>query len=612
MFVLIAGPQGSAKRVDLMSMAGALRHAARPPLPWLDDAGRAGIAASVAGTLPEDAFDRSPLADERTVFAAQARLDNRAELERTLGLPPTEAAETADTTLLFHCYQRWGEDCVQHLVGDYAFAVWDRHFGRVIAAADCLATVPLFYAARGDGLLMSTQLGALLAHPDAPRMLDLDALALMPAPKSIGGSTPYRNIRQVPGGHLLTWDGSGLRLRRWWQPDTSIRRRRDSRECVEEARPILEQAVRTAMRTAGPVATTMSGGLDSSLVSAMAARMLRNEGREITAYTSIPEPGLAVVERPGWDADDFPFTADIAAMHGNMRHVAITPEGACPLDILSETHAASRTPVRNGANFLWFGKMAAQVRAAGGTMLLVGEKGNATVSRNSTGIVALQLRQGRGLAAWRLAKALAKGEDRPLWRLLARGVLGPHRLLPDRPGLAMLMPAWRDRVQSHLASYYQGMSTRERDVAFLMRPREAWGVDSLAQWGVQFRDPLANRRLMECLLTFPPEAFIQEGRFRGLARTLGRGLLPDSVRLRHTRGAQVPEHPSLIARDAERYLAVVASLSAHPQVREIFNLDALRRMILDLRDGRMALHVSITVDRVIDCALFIAAHEAAR
>ncbi|WP_437882156.1 asparagine synthetase B family protein [Pseudomonas sp. LRF_L74] len=612
MFVLIAGPQDQAGQGALMPMADALRHAARPPVSWWDDNDRAGVAASVAGTLPEDVFDRSPLIDERVVFVAQARLDNRPELERALGLSPAEAAMTADTALLFLCYRRWGEECVQHLVGDYAFASWDRQSGRVTAAADCLATVPLFYAEVADGLLMSTQLGALLAHPEAPRTLDLEALAMMPVPKSIGGSTPYRDIRQVPGGHLLSWGDDGLRLRRWWRPDTSILYRRDPRDYVEEAGALLQQAVRATLRTSGSIASTMSGGLDSSLVSAMAAQMLREEGRGITAYTSVPEPGLAVVERPGWDADDFPFAADIAAMHDNMRHVAIAPDGASPLDIVPQTHAFSRTPVRNGANYLWFGKVAAQARAAGGNVLLVGEKGNATSSRYGSESIAMHLRRGQGLAAWRLAAALARGEDRPLWRLLARGVLGTQRIVPDQPGLALLMPAWRARVRPRLASYYQGMDVRGRAIAFLMRPREAWGVDALAQWGVQFRDPLANRRLMECLLRFPPEAFVQDGRFRGLARALGRGVLPDSVRLRHTRGAQVPEHPSLISRDAQRYLAIVESLKQSPQVREIFDLDTLRRLIIGLRDGRMALAEAITVDRIIDCAMFTAAHEAAR
>lgn len=612
MFVLIAGPQGRVRPVDLTAMAGALRYPARPPMSWLDDTGRAGIAASIAGTAPEDSFDRSPLIDEKTVFAAQVRLDNRTELERTLGLSSAEAAGMADSALLFQCYRRWGDDCVRHLVGDYAFAAWDRHAGRVTAAADCLAAVPLVYAVSGDCLLMSTQLGALLAHPEAPRALDLEALALMPAPKSTGGSTPYRDIRQVPGGHLLTWDDRGLRLRRWWRPDTTLRRRRDSREYVEEARSVLHQAVRATLRTAGPVAATMSGGLDSSLVSAMAAHRLRDEGREMTVYTSVPEPGLPVTERPGWDADDFPFAAEIAAMHGNMRHIAIAPDGASPLDLMPQTHAFSRTPVRNGANYLWFGKIAAQTRAAGGTVVLVGEKGNATLSRMGTESIATLLRRGQGLSAWRLAAALARGETRSPWRLLARGVVGTRPVAPDLPGAGLLMPAWRDRVQSRLTSYYRGMKERDKAVAFIMRPREAWGVDSLAQWGVQFRDPLANRRLMECLLTFPAEAFIQDGRFRGLARALGEGLLPDSVRLRHTRGAQVPEYPSLIARDAERYLSVVAFLKQSPQVREIFDLAALSGLIVGLRDGRMALDEAVTIDRVMDCAMFIAAHEAAR
>ena len=612
MFALVSSRAGSAEHEALHRMATALRNGRRGTRYWLDVQGRAGFVADNAQFLPQDHFDHHPLAEAQRVLVASVRIDNRPALEHAFALTADEAARTADSSLLLMAYRRWGEACVQHLVGDYAFAVWDRISGRLFAATDCFGTMPLWYATVGPRLIAASQLGAVLVHPDVPHDLDLDSLALMPMPKSVRGTTPYRAVRRLPGGHVLIHDDQGTRLQRWWNPETGvITRHRDRRDYAEQAGALLRQAVESALRSHGPVASTLSGGLDSTLATALAAHALAKRGDSLNAYTAVPEPGLATFERPGWESNDFAHAAKVAALHTNVRHVAVSPQRRCTLALVPEIHAHSHTPTRNSGNYLWLDRMAAAVRASGGTALLIGDKGNSSTSLSGDRAVHALVRSLHWLSAWRLSCEVERGEGLPVWRQWARAFVPRQVGGDDRfPGLQFLSPHWAARLAKQRVNYYAGLGPRSQALAFQMRPGDSWSADAVAQWGIQLRDPFADRRLAECLLTFPLEAFVQEDRFRGLARAIGQDLLPENVRLRRNRGAQLPEAASLVALHAKHYLDTLDLLTPSPTVSDLFDLDTLRRAILALRNGDLDPSLAITVDRVLDVACFIVRHEA--
>ena len=207
MFTLIASPRADVDERELTAMSAALRSSARPVAQFREADGRAGLAAGVLGTLPEDTFDRQPLVNDDLAFVAQARLDNRDEILQRLDVPREHWAGMADSAVLYQAYRRWGEDCPQALTGDYAFAAWHRGSGKVVAAVDHLATARLYFAQLGTTLVLSTQLGAMLSHPGLPKDLDLSALGLFVMPRIEQGTTPYKNVHQLQGGHVLTWRG---------------------------------------------------------------------------------------------------------------------------------------------------------------------------------------------------------------------------------------------------------------------------------------------------------------------------------------------------------------------------------------------------------------------
>jgi asparagine synthase (glutamine-hydrolysing) len=616
LFAIIAGAEACVTTHLLAVMGQSLRRSVRPPTLWLDEQGRAGVAAGVAGLLPEDVFDRQPLLDRGLAFACQARLDNRDELMSELSVPRCQWPVLSDSDVLYRCYRQWGQRCVQKIFGDYVFAAWHRDSGKLVAAVDHFASAPLFYAECGTTLVASPQLAVVLACPQVPRDLNLQALGALLAPKSLIGATPYRAVRALPAGHLLIRDAGRLRLERWWQPDRDTRTHyRDPRNYVALASALFGQSVQARLRTTGAIATTMSGGLDSTLVSATAARLSADRGVEITAYTSVPEPGLARVQRQGWDSCDFEYAAAVARMHPNVRHVSIQPGGLCPLDLMPAIHAHSRTPVRNSANHLWLGRISRIAAESGARIILTGQRGNSSISASGNGAIEELLRAFRWRAALQCAVELRHAERRSISRSIAATVWGPlkrtaHWQRAVRfPGTAYLNAMFRSEVETLLIDDYAGLPPNEFRGAFLTSIRQPWLADPLVQWGVQWRDPTSDRRLVESLLSFPIEAFTIGGRHRGLARAMGEGLLPDIVRLRRTQGSQAPEHPSMVAAHCTKYRNAADAVAGSALFRSICDLDYLRHAIQDLASGSMDRVKAQSVDRALDAGLFIAANE---
>jgi asparagine synthase (glutamine-hydrolysing) len=175
-----------------------------------------------------------------------------------------------DTEVILHGWNRWGEDCLRHFDGMFAFALWDPRDRSLLLARDRLGKKPLYYAALPDGLcLFGSELKALAAHPALPRELDAEAVAdffaygYVPDPKSI-----YRAARKLPPGHFLRWRRGGApELRQWWDlplDDT----RGDAADVVAQ----LEAATRRRLIADVPLGAFLSGGVDSSaVVSQMAA-----------------------------------------------------------------------------------------------------------------------------------------------------------------------------------------------------------------------------------------------------------------------------------------------------------------------------------------------------
>jgi len=218
---------------------------------------------------------------ENLWLSANARIDGREELIRKLGLkePPT------DEELILNAYETWGEDCVKHLIGDFAFAIWDERSQRLFCARDHFGVKPFFFTHIGGHFNFSSSLNALRIDPRVSDTLNEIAVGdyLLFGVNQDHSTTIFKDIQRLPPGHTLTVVNNVVKIRRYWTPSTPAEVRfRDSESYVERFSELFSHAVADRLRT-DRVAISMSGGLDSTSLAAVA----REQGATVNAFSVV-------------------------------------------------------------------------------------------------------------------------------------------------------------------------------------------------------------------------------------------------------------------------------------------------------------------------------------
>ncbi|MFE0018216.1 asparagine synthase (glutamine-hydrolyzing) [Mesorhizobium sp. NPDC059054] len=211
---------------------------------------------------------------DNLVISYNGEIFNYVELRNELIAKGRQFRTRSDTEVILQLYDEKGLDCLDELNGDFAFALWDARQGRMILARDRMGVRPLFYTQRSDTLFFASEIKALLAVPGIEARLDplaLDQIFTLWTP--LAPRTAFQGISELPPGHLMIVESGRVEQRAWWRQTYldagDIRPRSDA---VEELRALLDDATRIRLRADVPVGSYLSGGLDSSLVSALAAR----------------------------------------------------------------------------------------------------------------------------------------------------------------------------------------------------------------------------------------------------------------------------------------------------------------------------------------------------
>jgi asparagine synthase (glutamine-hydrolysing) len=554
--------------------------------------------------LPEDAFDRQPLMGGagRYLLVADIRLDNRDELLGTLEISAAEARTLSDAAILLAAIERWDESCLERLVGDYAFALWDGKGRRLLLARDPLGQRPLHYHRGNKFFALASMPKGLHALAEVPYAPDEDRiaefLALMP---ETGTQSFFHGIERVEPGYVVTVTPTGLAARRHWQPSRRTIVLRRPEEYSEALRDLLDQAVRCRLRGAQDIGTQLSGGFDSAAVAATAARLLASSGRRVIAFTAVPREGYDGPAPGNRIADEGPYAAATAALYPNMEHVLIRSEGRLPLDDLDHSFFLFERPVLNICNIGWLNSINDAVRERKLTILLTGDLGNIGLSYNGIELLPELFRGGRWLHLWREARALV-GSGQIRWRGVLRNTLGPWC-----PAAAW---NWLNRVASGRAvevSDYTAFHPRRltdldlparakaRDMDLAYRPWKdsvamrlsalRWGdpgnfkKGTIAGWHIDERDPTADVRLLEFCLAVPTEQFLFDGKQRTLARRALADRVPQLVLEEPRRGVQAADWHERLTAARDCVTAELDRLSACPPATKMFDLPRLRRLV---------------------------------
>jgi asparagine synthase (glutamine-hydrolysing) len=575
---------------------------------WAD--GPIALGRTLYRTLPEDRHDRQPLqvAGGSAVLVADLRLDNRDDLIAALGLGGS-AGIMADSDILARAWEAWGEACVQRLIGDFAFVIWDARRETLFAARDPLGQRPLFYHhARGFAAVASMPKG-LLALEEIPRAINREMLGAFIAKLSVsgadnpfGGDSFYQGVQRLPAGCTLTITQGGARVERYWSADDipEVRRARDS-DYLDEARSLFDQAVAARLRSDGGIGAHLSSGLDSGSVVAAAARLLGERGQGLTAFTAVPREGEGFAFRDGRFADEGPLAAQVAAQFSNVEHVRVPYPMVSLLEPMARALAAGDEPVRNPCNLAWIEAIGREARARNLRVMLEAPLGNATISHGGYERLHALVRGGRFL---RWIGDLAGIIGRP--RAMAQLRLSLVWTLPPRLREQVLLLDGRGRVPitvrsplspAAAAEFDEGIAARLGDWKKARDRQDSRAkiiafADSgtiraatLAQHGFELRDPTADVRLVRFCLGLPLDQFHRDGQGRSLVRRMMRGSLPDAVLDKHSKGLQAVGWLRNMHEDRAALLEEVRAMRRNAMGAELLDLDQLEALAQSIPDG---------------------------
>ena len=334
---IVALDGGRVERSEVEAMAGALVHRGPDSAGVVAD-GPAALAARRLAIIDLERGDQPVATEDGGVRLVQnGEIYNHAALREDLrAAGHVFASHHSDTEVLAHLYEQEGEGMLERLRGMFALAAWDAPRRRLLLARDRFGIKPLFYAQVGDRLAFASELTALLRLPWLSREPDWDAVEAFLAFNSIPAPlTVLRGVRKLPPGHLLSAEGGNVRVERWCRPapvPADRVRREPLEELAEELRGRLRDSVRAHLVADVPVGVLLSGGVDSSVLAALAATESREPVRTFSIgfrERSFNELDLArlVARRYGTDHHELVLDPDAAELLPEVAAAYDEPSG---------------------------------------------------------------------------------------------------------------------------------------------------------------------------------------------------------------------------------------------------------------------------------------------
>ena len=509
--------------------------------------GPVGLACQLLRVTPESEKETQPLVGSSgAVVVFDGRLDNREELLADLKQSHHVSSSSPDPDLVLAAYDAFGDRLPERLAGDFALGLFDPNRQRLLLARDAIGIRPLYYHCTQDTFLFASEIKALLAHPDVsskPNENQLAALLLDYVRDQ--NMTFFEGVMSLPPAHMALLSSQGFTKRRYWDFDPAARIRFSSLDEYADAfRHLFEQAVRRRLRSAHPVAVSVSGGLDSSSILCMAETLARQE-------PGFPHlQGISYTSTEGSPSDEKAFLIEIEKKYGTTIHT----DPMAPMGVLDGSEEALWHHEIPWLDEQW-STMRTFLRAVqgfGARVVLTGHWGDQVLFSQEY-LVDLFRR-----LAWRDLRIhlnefnlwLADVNPRYFRRRFFLDLIKHH--LPRRfyPFLRRLRvkrdPSWYSKALHRQASSYawnhnrNGWAPSSAHARSLYETARSthhvlcmeWENKAASSYGLEMAFPFLDRDLLSFLMAIPGEVATFDGVPKGLLRAAMRNVLPEAIALR--------------------------------------------------------------------------------
>lgn len=512
----------------------------------LDDAGywvsgAVGLGHRMFHTTPESLNERQPLTDEtgQICLTFDGRVDNREDLQRELEAEGFWLRSDTDAEIVLRAYQCWDEKCALKILGDFALAIWDGRQQRLYCARDFFGIRPFNYFLNDRTFLFASELHQLFEHKSVPQCPNEGMIGEMLCGDLWNTEeTLWQGILRLPPAHFLIVNAHGVRKERYWQIDPSrqIRYRRDE-EYADHCRELIAEALRCRLRSHGPVAADLSGGLDSSSVVSMAQHLIQNGKANVAGFKTFSWVF------PGKPNDESGFINDMV-QRWNLDAHRITPR--CDDLRVYEERVRTFKDFPSYPNSTAGNQYQELMRKMGFRVSLTGEGGDEWFGGDYEPFIALMekgdwfsvirhLMQPKQVAA--LLRTTVRSHAPAHWLQAYRQKRAQKAELP-----AQINPEFAERIRLR-----DRMQHREKLPPFENKGQASMWDSLTMPWsfhvfevgerdscaaGIEARHPLEDRRIVEFGFAVPNNLRIRRGENKFVLRQALGNLLPESVKQR--------------------------------------------------------------------------------
>lgn len=501
------------------------------------------------------------------VVCYNGELYNAAVLTRELKAMGHTFETTCDTEVLLLSYIAWGEACVDKLEGIFAFAIWDGARNRAFFCRDRLGVKPLFFAEREGGILFASELKGLLANRAVKPNINAEGLAevLGVGPARTPGFGVYENVFELKPGECMTMSEAGVNRRIYWKLE-SRPHTENFEDTVAHVRELLSGAIRRQLVSDVPLCTFLSGGLDSSIITAYAAQSEKAAGRQLSSYSFDYMDNARYFNASDFQPDsDEPYAQEVSRFWNTQHETLICHNHDLPGALYAAMRARDLPGMTDvDASLLLFCR---KVRARH-VVALSGECADEVF----------------GGYPWFHRKEFLQSDTFP-WQIdpeARYNVLDPEIMMDLKLSEFTKARCADMRKQTPTLNGEDAQEARRREISFLniygfmQMLLERKDRMSMA-CGLEVRVPFADAALVDYVFNVPWEMKAYNGEAKGLLRAAASGILPESI-LRRKKSPYPKTHNPLYE-DLVKQRILEMLRNPHAPVRDLINLSRVRALL---------------------------------
>ncbi|WP_064971725.1 asparagine synthase-related protein [Ornithinibacillus californiensis] len=549
---------------------------------------------------PESIGERLPYVDgdRQLAITADAIIDNRSELFEKLQIEMADRKYITDSQLLLLGYDKWKEELPKHLVGDFAFMIWDEKEQRLFGARDFSGARTLYYTNNSTQFAFCTVIHPLFLLPNVSKKInDMWLAEYLAIPNMIDAidvsQSVFEDINQVPPAHSITVKNGRVTISRYCtlEAERTIRYKKDS-DYVEAFQEIFKEAVDARLRSAFPVGAQLSGGLDSGSVVSFAAHSLRKENKILHTFSSIPEEGFEDWTPRHRMADERPFMKETEKYVGNIHANYLSFNGKNPYSEIDGWLEMMEMPYKFFENSVWVKGFSEKAQESGIRVMLNGARGNFGISwGRALDYHANLLRRVKWMTLYREMTSYSKNMDvdnSRVFSIIFNKAFRNARLegyrLPEiiNAKFARRTDIYRKLEQYDFYNKPKGMGELRKQH---FREPYMWNATGTSntklsmKYSLWHRDPTNDYRVIQYCLSLPEEQFVQQGLDRALIRRATMGFLPDKVRLnQRVRGIQGVDWVQRVIPEWGKLQAEVQELIQDPVVSNYLDTKVVKQI----------------------------------